>query len=134
MEDLIMQYVMPVSCVIALAICYVVKTAARSEKLDRFIPLIAAIIGLVVCLWVGGWQPTPELVAQGLISGLAATGLYELFKNFIEGMSGTNAPNVEAELLREQAENGGATGDGPDDEISDEEVTEDVDPEEQADG
>lgn len=77
------QYIMPVSLVIALAICFVLK-ACWEGKVNRWLPIIAAAIGLVVTLWVGDWKATPELVAQGLISGLAATGLYEAFAQWLK--------------------------------------------------
>lgn len=76
------DYIMPVAAVICAVACYVAKTAIASERFDRFVPLVSALLGLAVVLWACG-GPTPEGVAQGLVSGLAATGMYELVKNFV---------------------------------------------------
>jgi len=92
------QYIMPVALVIALAICFVLK-ACWEGRVNRWLPIVAAAIGLVVTLWVGRWQATPELVAQGLISGLAATGLYEAFAQWLK-----SPVNHEFEVLERKAE------------------------------
>jgi len=81
--EIFMQYLMPVAAVICAVVCYVAKTAIGSERFDRFIPLCSAILGLVIVAWASGGF-TPEIVAQGLVSGLAATGMYELVKQFIK--------------------------------------------------
>ena len=81
--EIFMQYLMPVAAVICAVVCYVAKTAIGSERFDRFIPLCSAILGLIIVAWAScGF--TPETVAQGLVSGLAATGTYELVKQFIK--------------------------------------------------
>lgn len=76
------DYIYPIALVICLAVGYVIKHAIQSEKVDRFIPLIVAILGVVICAWAE-WSFTPKVVALGLISGLASTGLYEAFTNII---------------------------------------------------
>lgn len=81
--DMFLQFIMPVATVICAVICFIIKQAAQSEKLDRFIPLISAILGLVIVAWANHGF-TPEIVAQGLVSGLAATGMYELVKQFVK--------------------------------------------------
>jgi len=81
--EIFAQYLIPVAAVICAVVCYVAKTAIGSERFDRFIPLCSAILGLVIVAWASGGF-TPEIVAQGLVSGLAATGMYELVKQFIK--------------------------------------------------
>lgn len=75
-------YIMPVALVIALAIGFILK-AVWPGVFNKYLPLISAIIGLAICLWAAK-EATPEIVAQGLISGLAATGCYELFAQFLK--------------------------------------------------
>lgn len=76
------DYISPIAMVICLAIGYVIKHAIPNEGINRFIPLIAAVLGVVVCTWAT-WSFSAEVLAMGLISGLASTGLYEAFTNII---------------------------------------------------
>lgn len=81
--------VMPIGFCLGLG--YVIK------KIDfipnKFIPLLMAVVGITVNLWVNNWIVLPETVLGGMISGLASTGLYELFRNFIEGTNRINKEN-----------------------------------------
>lgn len=77
------DYIYPIALVICLAVGYVIKHAIPSEKVDRFIPLIVAILGVAICAWAE-WSFTPTVVALGMISGLASTGMYEMFANIIK--------------------------------------------------
>ena len=81
--EIFVQFIMPVATVICAVVCFIVKQAAQSERLDRFIPLISAVLGLLIVMWANH-AVTPEIVAQGLVSGLAATGMYELVKQFVK--------------------------------------------------
>lgn len=76
-------YIMPVALVVALAVGFVLK-AVWPGTFNRYLPLISAVIGLGVCCWASAGV-SPDIVAQGLISGLAATGMYELFSQFLKG-------------------------------------------------
>lgn len=83
--DFITEYISLIGLVGALAVGFIVKNLIPNEGINRFIPLIAAVVGLVVCLWDAGWVATPKVIVSGMISGLASTGLYEAFKNLIDG-------------------------------------------------
>lgn len=83
--DFITEYISVIGLVGALATGFIVKNLIPNEGINRFIPLIAAVVGLVICLWDAGWVATPQVVVSGMISGLASTGLYEAFKNLIDG-------------------------------------------------
>lgn len=83
--DFITEYISLIGLVGALAVGFIVKNLIPNEDINRFIPLIAAVVGLVICLWDAGWVATPQVVVSGMISGLASTGLYEAFKNLIDG-------------------------------------------------
>ncbi len=77
-------YVSPIALAICLCVGYVVKHVVPSEAVNRYIPLIAAVLGVAIVAWAE-WSITPETVVAGLVSGLASTGLYEAFKNLIDG-------------------------------------------------
>lgn len=72
--------------VITLAFCvgigYIIKTSLDFIP-NKYIPLIMGVIGVVFnCAAVD--TITATTIVAGLVSGLASTGMYELFRNFIE--------------------------------------------------
>lgn len=81
--DFISEYISVIALVAALCVGYILKNLVPNEEVNKFIPLIAAVVGLVICLWEAQWVATPETVVMGIVSGLASTGLYEAFKQFI---------------------------------------------------
>ena len=72
---------------ICLCVGYVFKNLIPTDKVNKFIPLIVASLGVLLNVWVNGFAFTPEILLGGLVSGLASTGLYEMFRNFIEKFS-----------------------------------------------
>lgn len=72
----------PIIVIACLTLGYVIKYTFKNKKVNAFIPLICAIIGIVANLWTIG---TIDLVSitTGAVSGLAATGLYEGFTNIL---------------------------------------------------
>ena len=68
---------------ICLCVGYVLKNLIPTEKIDRFIPLIMAVLGLALNAWLNGFAITPEVILGGLVSGLASTGMHQAFKQFI---------------------------------------------------
>lgn len=79
----ITEYISPISLIICLVVGYIIKTCTSNAKLHKFIPCIVAVIGIVICCW-DAWAFTPAIIAAGLISGLASTGLYEALNNLLE--------------------------------------------------
>jgi hypothetical protein len=69
---------------ICLCVGYVIKHVIPSDKINRFIPLIMAVLGVSVNVWLNAFSFTPEILLGGLASGLASTGLHQVFKQFIE--------------------------------------------------
>ena len=63
---------------------YILKNLIPTDKINRFIPLIMGVLGVLLNIWIS-WGVTPEIILGGLISGLASTGLYEAFRNMISG-------------------------------------------------
>lgn len=82
--EFINDYISIIALVAALCVGYIIKNIVPNEEINCFIPLIAAVVGLVICLWEAAWVATPETIVMGVVSGLASTGLYEAFKNFID--------------------------------------------------
>ena len=69
---------------VCLCVGYIIKNILPDDQINRFIPLIMGIIGMLLSLWTNGFVFSPEALLQGLISGLASTGMHQAFKQFIE--------------------------------------------------
>ena len=78
------EYSVPVIVGICLCIGFILKNLVMTDKINKFIPLIVAVIGVVVNAWLNTWTVTPEILLSGMFSGLASTGMHQLFKQFIE--------------------------------------------------
>lgn len=75
------DYLILVILGICMCVGYVVKTSI--PKIDnKYIPLIMAILGVVLNVWIN-MSFTPEILLGGLFSGLASTGLHQLFTQLI---------------------------------------------------
>lgn len=76
------EYAIPLIVGICLCVGYIIKNLVPSDSINKFIPLIMGILGVLLNFWVNQ-QFTAEVLLGGLFSGLASTGLYELFRNLI---------------------------------------------------
>ena len=81
--EFLQDYIVLIVVGICLCIGYILKNVVTTEKVNRFIPLIMGLLGIALNVWVNAFVFTPEVLLGGLFSGLASTGLYELFKNLI---------------------------------------------------
>lgn len=76
------EYAIPIIVGICICIGYIIKNIIPTDKINRFIPLIMGIIGVLLNYWINNTF-TAEILLGGLFSGLASTGLYEMFRNLI---------------------------------------------------
>ena len=77
------------------AMCYLVGLGVKtigSEKLDKFIPTICgalgAILGLAMFYTIPNFIPADNwatAIAVGIVSGLSATGINQIYKQFKGG-------------------------------------------------
>ena len=81
--EFLQDYIVLIVVGICLCIGYILKNVVTTEKVNRFIPLVMGLLGIALHVWVNAFTFTPEVLLGGLFSGLASTGLYELFKNLI---------------------------------------------------
>lgn len=77
------EYMLPVVLGICLCIGYVIKKWIKDVD-NKFIPTIVAILGIIVAAWISEWVITPQVILSGMVSGLASTGMHQLFKQFLE--------------------------------------------------
>lgn len=82
--EFLTEYAVPVVAGICLCIGYMLKHAVPTDKINRYIPLIMGILGLIINVWLNAWTITPAIMLAGMFSGLASTGLYEAFSNIIK--------------------------------------------------
>lgn len=78
------NYMVLIVVAVCLCVGYVLKNLVQSTKINRFIPLIMAALGIFINMWISKFHITPEILLGGMISGLSSTGLYEAFKQFVE--------------------------------------------------
>lgn len=78
--EMLTEYVVLVVVAICLAIGFVIKNSLDIIP-NKYIPLIMAVLGVLLNVWLNTGAFTPEILLGGLASGLASTGAFELIKN-----------------------------------------------------
>lgn len=81
--EFITQYVVAIVLAICLCLGYIIKHSISFIP-NKYIPLIMAIAGIILNIWISGWRFTPEILLGGMASGLASTGTYELVRNIFD--------------------------------------------------
>ena len=84
MLDFLIQYAVPIIVGICLCVGYMLKNAIKTDVINPYIPCVMGLLGVGLNVWINNGAFTPVILLEGLFSGLASTGLYELFKNLIE--------------------------------------------------
>lgn len=77
------EFVVVITLAFCMGVGYVIKVSLDFIP-NKYIPLIMAIIGVVFNVFVNNGVIDPTIIVGGLVSGLASTGAYEMFRNFIE--------------------------------------------------
>ena len=72
----------PIVMVICLCVGYILKHWVKDVD-DRIIPTVLAVVG-AVCACINAWDISLELIAAGAVTGLASTGLHQIFKQMVE--------------------------------------------------
>lgn len=78
--EILSQYVVLIVLGICLCLGYVIKNSITVIP-NKYIPLIMAVVGVILNVWLSKWTFTPEILLGGLASGLASTGAFELLRN-----------------------------------------------------
>ena len=81
--EFLTEFSVPVIVGICLCVGYIIKNIMPTDKINKFIPLIMGGTGLGLNIWIN-LSVTPNIILAGLVSGLASTGLYEAFHQFIK--------------------------------------------------
>ena len=80
--DFLTEMFVPVIAGICLCVGYTVKSVSLIP--NRWIPLINAVLGAALAVWLYHGLVTPAVLLSGMFSGLASTGLYEAFRCVVE--------------------------------------------------
>lgn len=82
-----MEFLNDYISLIILGVClcagYVLKNIVSTDKVNKFIPMIMAIIGVAMNIWINDFAFTPEILLTGLFSGLASTGMHQAFTQLV---------------------------------------------------
>lgn len=76
------EYVNLITLGICLCVGYVIKTSITIIP-NKYIPLIMLVLGTVISVLSNLDNISASVILQGMVSGLASTGLYEAFRNII---------------------------------------------------
>ena len=85
--DILNTYINPVTLGLCLVVGYILKHWIKDVD-NKIIPTVVAVLGVVVSVAARSWAVTPENILNGAISGLASTGLHQLFKQWINSGGG----------------------------------------------
>lgn len=77
------EYMLPMVLGICLCIGYVIKKWIKDVD-NKYIPTICAILGVVISSWMNSFSFTPQVVLGGMVSGLASTGMHQLFTQYLD--------------------------------------------------
>ena len=76
------QYLSLVVMGICLCVGFVIKNSLDFIP-NKYIPAIMLVLGTIINVLMNLSGICAEVILTGMLSGLASTGLYEMFKNFI---------------------------------------------------
>lgn len=99
--EMLKDYFVIAVMLICLCVGYILKNVVPTDKINKFIPLLLAVLGIVLNSWINGWQFTPEVLLGGLASGLASSGAYDGYKgikNYLNVNTNTGSENDTEQL------------------------------------
>jgi hypothetical protein len=80
----LLQLINPIILGICLLVGYSLKTAFDKFP-NKYIPLVSMCLGTIIAIIIHMSSGiNAEIVLGGMISGLAATGMYELLRNLLD--------------------------------------------------
>lgn len=80
--DYINGLFIPIILVFCLCLGYIMKHWIRDVD-NKYIPTLLAILGAAAACLIN-YNVSFELITRGMLTGLASTGLHQMFKQYIE--------------------------------------------------
>ena len=81
--EMMQNYLVPVIVVLCLIVGYIIKHWIRDAD-NKIIPTVVTAVGIAAAVMMNWGAVTVEVIVGGAVSGLASTGLHQLFKQWIE--------------------------------------------------
>lgn len=78
--EIVKDYIVIGVIIICLIFGFILKNLVKTDKINPFIPLIMAALGVTLNVWFSGWVFSPTVLIGGLVSGLASSGAYDGYK------------------------------------------------------
>lgn len=79
----ISEYMSPVIVGVCLCVGYILKHWVQDLD-NKIIPTACGCAGVIMAFWLHWGAITPVVILEGLASGLAATGLHQAYRQYIE--------------------------------------------------
>lgn len=80
--EFLSTYIVPVIVGLCLVVGYLIKHVTSAD--NRWIPVVVALLGVALAVWLNWPAITPDVILGGAVSGLASTGLHQAFKQWID--------------------------------------------------
>ena len=82
--EMLNNYLVPVIVALCLIVGYIIKHWIKDAD-NKIIPTVVTVVGVVAAVAMNWGSITTEVIVGGALSGLASTGLHQLFKQWIDG-------------------------------------------------
>lgn len=80
--EIFTNYLIPVIVGLCLVVGFLIKHVTSAD--NRFIPIVVTVLGVALSIWISWPEITPEVILGGAVSGLASTGMHQIFKQWID--------------------------------------------------
>ena len=81
--EVLQNYLVPVIVVLCLIVGYIIKHWVKDAD-NKIIPTVVTAVGIAAAVVMNWGAVTVEAIVGGAVSGLASTGLHQLFKQWLE--------------------------------------------------
>ena len=81
--EILDAYLVPVIVALCLIVGYIIKHWIKDAD-NRIIPTVVTLVGVAAAVAMNWGTVTVEIIVSGAVSGLASTGLHQMFKQWID--------------------------------------------------
>lgn len=81
--EMLNHYLVPVIMALCLIVGYIIKHWIKDAD-NKIIPTVVTLLGVAAAVAMNWGAVTVETIVSGAVSGLASTGVHQLFKQWIE--------------------------------------------------
>lgn len=81
--EILETYLMPVIVALCLIVGYIIKNWVKDAD-NKIIPTVVTAVGIAAAVVMNWGAVSVEVIVGGAVSGLASTGLHQLFKQWID--------------------------------------------------